>query len=178
MQSTTSTTTLLNDISQGVLSLSFDVVIILSIAALFFLHALYRGKSKSLATFVALLFAALTTSFFPYSDALLGGGYFSDPLVMQATVFGVIFLIFRFSTKWMVFGDFPDRFTSSIAQALILSFFNTVLLLFFVYHIIPFGVRYAFSSPLHEFLSSEIYFFWTLIISVTGLFFLNRGTFF
>jgi len=158
MLSTTSTTTLLNNVSEGILSLSFDVIIILSIVAFFFVHALYRGKSKGLATLIALFIAALIASFFPYWEMLLAREYFSNPLVTQMVVFGIIFLVVRMSTQWMVFGDFPDRLIGKIAHALVLAVFSTLVLLFFSYHIIPLGEAHAFSSPLHELLSSDVNF--------------------
>jgi len=167
---------LIDDVSTVVTSLSLDVIIILVALAFFLVFALWRGKSRGISILLSVYLSGFILSVFPYWDLLIAD-ISTNSAVIKLVVFGVIFVFLYSVLKAIVFANFPESIFLKWLEAFLLSIGTTALLLFNWHSVLADNTLYSFSPKITDILSSQVWFFWVLVLPLLVLYFMNRDEF-
>lgn len=154
---------------------TLDIVIIVGVALFFTIFALQYGKGKIISFILSLYVALLVFTNFPYIEALT----FFKNSELQITlshlgIFLVLVFLIHHIINFVAYSEYPAWKGGKMFQVIILAFSATLLLLAFLYHILPISVLYDFSASIDLYFSSQ-FFFWWLIAPLAGVLLVSRG---
>lgn len=157
-------------------SLSFDIVVLLSLTAFFFVIALRTGKTRLINTVFSFYLATLLLLFFPFKDSfgfdlgLLFGKYGILDLILLLVVAGGVQVVVGYVLEL----EFGGRIIRDVVNNIILSISAAFALLAAVYITGVVKVTNPNISFLDAFYTSEQYLFALLILPLVGVFIVAR----
>ena len=147
-----------------------DFLVVIILAAAFFLFAWFMGRGAFVALLISLMAAYGPFIFFPYNSFLP-----KEPpmaaLLANAGVYAVITFVFFVVLKRVISSDF---IYIGLLGRFILSFLGTAFLIALASHVFSISSIYQFTPAISALFAQEQYFFWWFSGPAIGLLFFAR----
>ena len=167
---------LAQEVVSQVMSLSVDVIVLISIFFSLFAYALYAGKSKSVGSLLSLLVVGFLFFVFPFWDEIIPGDFSKEnEMLVKLGSFVAAFLLIRLFLAEIMYTHYPDGRIEKLLQAAFLSVFFGTFLLMLLYQLFSFELFYMFSPPFRGIFLDPQWFFIVLTISIFGLYFVKKS---
>lgn len=147
-----------------------NFLILLVLAAVFFLFCRYAGRGPFVALLLSLYAAYAIYVAFPYASLLPSAPALTAIIVHAALYFALIFVFYLILRRVVV----SDFLYIGLFGLIALSFLGAAFLIALAYHVFAVTDIYHFNTALAALFEPDQYFFWWFIAPAVGVFFLAR----